>query len=472
MNGTRGDRAVVLGGGMAGLLAARVLSDAYAEVVVVERDALPVAAAHRRGVPQARHIHGLLARGQHALEDLFPGLTAELVELGAPAGDMLQDIRAYVGGHRFRPGASGLLAVQASRPLLEARIRARVRLLPPVVFMDGCDVAGVTASSDGGRVTGARVVRRLDGSAEETLPADLVVDATGHGSRTPVWLEMLGYRRPPVDRVRVGIGYASRIYRLSPGLLSGDLGVLNAATPAHPRGGAVAATEGGRFIATLYGVAGDWPPTDPEGFLGFAASLRFPDVGLILREAEPLDDPVGYRYPSSTRHHYERLPRFPEGLLAMGDAVCTFNPIYGQGMSVVALEALALRDHLGQQSAPHPMRFFKQTGRIVDVPWSMATSGDLAFPGVVGQRTAQMRLINGYVARLHAAAAHDAVIGRAFLRVAALVDPPQALLAPSLVARTLRAGGAWRGFGAHQALGQSRCPKPRAAATTTRGRQP
>jgi 2-polyprenyl-6-methoxyphenol hydroxylase-like FAD-dependent oxidoreductase len=435
-----GDRAVVLGGSMAGLLAARVLADAYADVVVVERDELPHAAAHRRGVPQSRHIHGLLARGQQALEELFDGLTAELVDLGAPAGDMLADMRAYFGGHRLQPGPSGLLAVQASRPMLEACLRARVRTVPCVEFLDRCDVVGLTTTSDGGRVTGARVVRRLAGSAEQTLTADLVVDATGRGSRTPAWLEMLGYPPPPVERVRIGIGYASRTYRLLPGLLDGDLGVLNAATPDRPRGGALAAMEDDRFIVTLYGILGDHPPTDPAGFADFAATLQFPDINDALREAEPLDEPVPFRHPASVRHRYERLSRFPEGLLVIGDALCTFNPIYGQGMSVVALQALALRAHLQQQTRPQPVRFFRRIGRVVDVPWSMATGGDLAFPNVVGQRTMQMRLLNGYLAKLHAGAAHDPHLGRAFVRVAGLVDPPQALLAPGVAVRVLRAG--------------------------------
>lgn len=440
MQGILGDRAVVLGGSMAGLLAARVLADAYAEVVVVERDELPHGAAHRRGVPQSRHIHGLLARGQLALEELFDGLTADLVDLGAPAGDMLEDLRAYFGGHRLQPGPSGLLALQASRPMLEASLRGRVRTLPSVEFMDRCDVAGLTTTSDGSRVTGARVVRGLDGSAEQTLTADLVVDATGRGSRTPAWLEMLGYPRPTVEQVRIGIGYASRTYRLVPGLLAGDIGILNAATPDHPRGGALAAMENDRFLVTLFGILGDYPPTDPQGFTDFAATLQFPDINQALRDAEPLDAPVRFRHHTSVRHHYERLPRFPEGLLVMGDAMCTFNPIYGQGMSVVALQALALRDHLQQQTRPQPVRFLRQIGRIVDVPWSMATGGDLAFPNVVGRRTMQMRLLNGYLAKLFAGAAHEPRLGRAFLRVAGLVDPPQALLAPGVAARVLRAG--------------------------------
>jgi hypothetical protein len=265
------------------------------------------------------------------------------------------------------------------------------------------------------------------------------VDATGRGSRTPAWLEILGYPRPPVERVQIGIGYASRTYRRVPGLLGGELAVLNAATPDHPRGGAIAAMENDRLLVTLYGILGDHPPTDPDGFADFAATLQFADISEVLRDAEPLDDPIPFRHPASVRHHYERLSTFPEGLLVMGDAVCTFNPIYGQGMSVVALQALALLAHLQQHTRPQPVTFFRQSGRLADVPWKMATGGDLAFPAVVGQRSLQMRLLNGYLAKLHAGAEHDPQLGRAFLRVAGLLDPPQALLAPGVVARVLRA---------------------------------
>jgi hypothetical protein len=324
--------------------------------------------------------------------------------------------------------------------MLEARLRARVRTLPSVGFMDGCDVVGLTSTSAGGRVTGARVVQRRDSSAEQTLTADLVVDATGRSSRTPVWLDMLGYRRPPVERVGIGLGYASRTYRLVPGLLDGQTAIITAATPGHPRGGALAVIEDDRFLVTLFGILGDHPPTDHVGFTTFAASLHFPDIHQVLRHAEPLDEPVPFRHPTSVRRRYERLGRFPEGLLVMGDAVCTFNPVYGQGMSVAAVQALALQAHLQQHAEPQPITFLRQVGRIVDLPWTMATGGDLAFPMVAGHRTVQMRVLNLYLAKLFAGAAHDPRLGRAFLRVAGLVDPPRALLAPGVAARVLRAG--------------------------------
>src|SRR5829696_6780343 len=229
-----GDHAVVLGASMAGLAAARVLADAYERVTVLERDALPAAAAHRKGVPQSRHAHALLAGGRAALEELFPGLTDELVAHGALSGDLQAEGRWYNRGLRLCPAPSDLQGIAVSRPLLEGSIRERVRALPNVRVVDRCDAAGLVATPDGRRVRGVRVIRRADGSAEEVLEADLVVDATGRGSRSPVWLEALGYPRPAQDEVRIGVAYASRIYRRRPDHADGDRAVVVAATVAPP----------------------------------------------------------------------------------------------------------------------------------------------------------------------------------------------------------------------------------------------
>jgi hypothetical protein len=191
-------------------------------------------------------------------------------------------------------------------------------------------------------------------------------------------------------------------------------------------------------MVTLAGILGDHPPTDPDGFLAFARSLRFPDIYEAIEDAEPLDDPVPFRFPASVRHRYERLHRFPDGLLVMGDAVASFNPIYGQGISVAALEALTLRRHLERGAEPRPRRWFRDLARVVDVPWDMAAGGDLVFPGVQGRRTRKLRLVSAYLARLHAAAAHDADLASAFVRVVGLVAPPQSLLRPSIAVRVLR----------------------------------
>ena len=437
-----GDHAVVLGASVAGLAAARALADAYERVTVLERDALPTAAAHRRGVPQSRHAHGLLAGGRVALEELFPGLTDELVARGAVSGDLQAETRWYNRGLRLRQEPSGLRALAVSRPLLEGCVCERVWALPNVRVVDRCDVAGLAGTPDGRRVRGVRVIRRADDSAEEVVGADLVVDATGRGSRSPVWLEALGYPRPAEEELRIDVAYASRVYRRRRDHLDGDLAVVVAATLDRPRSAAMLAMEGDRWIVTLSGYLGQRPPTDPDGFAAFAATLPAPDVFEVIADAEPLGDVLPARYPASVRRRYERLDRFPDGYLVTGDAVCGFNPVYGQGMSVAALEALALRECLRAGPAGLATRFFTKVARIIDIPWGIAVTADLRFPGVQGARTAKVRLVNAYLARFHVAAAADPVLGRAFLRVVNLMDRPEGLLRPAIAAHVL--GGSLR----------------------------
>ena len=438
MNGRIGDRAVVLGASMAGLLAARVLADRYGQVTVIERDELGPAAAHRRGVPHGRHIHVLAARGQQILEELFPGITSELIGQGAPAGRLLTDARLYFSGARLQQADAGLAMLCASRPLLEAQLRARVQSLANVRLHDRCDVVGLASTRDGRRIIGARILRRADGSAEEVLDADVVVDATGRGSRTPMWLEGFGYQRPKRDQIRIDLGYTTRTFRLPAETLDGNLAVLVAPTPEHPRAGALQALEGRRWMLTLAGILGDHPPTDAAGFLAFARSLRFPDIYDAIRDAEPLDDPVSFHFPASVRQRYERLAQVPASLLVVGDALCSFNPIYGQGMSVAAIEAETLRRLLERDGEPTPHCWFRDVARVVDVPWDMAAGGDLVFPGVPGRRTRKVRLLNAYLARLQTAAEHDAALASAFIRVAGLVDPPASLMRATVLLRVLR----------------------------------
>ena len=429
-----GSRAVVLGGGMGGLLAARVLSDAYSEVLVVDRDQLTGVTEPRRGVPHGRHAHALLARGQQILDDLFPGLTAELTAAGVPAGDLATDLRWYFNGRRLQPGRTGLLSISSTRPVLESHVRQRVSALSGVTFAEQCDIrALVTGPSN--RVTGVRICD-ADG-AERTELADLVIDATGRGSRTPVWLTELGYQRPEEDRVKIGLAYSTRLFRLRRDPYGSDLSINPVASPANPRGAFFPKLPGDMSMLSLTGILGDHPPTDDEGFLAFAKSLPVPDIYEAIQDAEPLDDPVTFRFPASVRRRYERLPSFPEGLLVLGDAVCSFNPVYGQGMTVAAMEAAILRDHLARGRL-RAREFFRDISRVIDAPWDISAGGDLSFPGVEGRRTLKVRLGNAYIARLHAAAASDGSLTAAFMRAAGLVDPPQALMRPSVLLRVLR----------------------------------
>jgi 2-polyprenyl-6-methoxyphenol hydroxylase-like FAD-dependent oxidoreductase len=438
MEERRTDRALVLGGGMAGLLAARVLAERYGEVQVLDRDDLTDAGlAARRGVPQAQHIHVLLPRGRQILERLFPGLTAELVADGAVEGDLLGDARVVLNGHRLAHCHGDLLTLSSSRPFLEAHVRDRVGRLPNVRLAEPCDVLGLEASPDGRQVTGVRIIRRSDASAAETLPADLVIDALGRGSRLPMWLGSLGYPPPAEERLDVDLGYVTRRFRLPPDALAGDWGALHGPVPGRPRGGATGRLEDGSWMVTLFGLAGDHPPRDDAGFERFAASLAAPDIHAVVRAGEPIGRPAVYRFPASLRRRYRRPDGLPRGVVPLGDGLCSFNPIYGQGITTAGLAALTLRRHLGTGSPLRPERLLDDLDRVLDPAWEMALGADLAIPEVHGHRSVRTRLGAAYLARLHAAAVHDATLATAFARVVGLVDPPHRLMRPGVAARVL-----------------------------------
>lgn len=437
MYDTNSNQAVVLGASMAGLLAARVLAERFEQVVVIERDVLPPAGEHRRGVPHGRHVHGLHPRGREILEELFPGFTATLTADGAVCGDVLGNARWQLSGHQLAQADIGLPGVFASRPFLEGHLRTMVARLPAVRLLQDTAVCGLTVTADKQAVTGAEVRTASEGPPAR-IPARLVVDATGRGSRIPVWLGELGYQRPAQERVEIGLGYATRTYRLRPGALGGDRLILTAGTPANPRMAALAVTEGGRHILTVGGICGDYPPADPAGFDAFVATLPSADIAVAIAGAEPLDDPVPFRFPASVRHRYERLPGFPAGLLVIGDAVCSFNPVYGQGMTVAAAQAMILRGLLARQVVPDARRYFRAITAAIDPPWDIAAGADLAFPQVPGNRPAKVRLVNAYLPRLHAAAARDEKLAAALVRVIGLKDRPEGLLRPDRMLRVLR----------------------------------
>ncbi|WP_405097041.1 FAD-dependent oxidoreductase [Micromonospora sp. NBC_01412] len=442
----RAGNAVVLGASMGGLIAARVLSDAYDTVTIVDRDILPEVAAPRRGVPQSRQLHVLLARGRQALDELFDGLSDELHRAGAPLVDLNGQVHWCNDGYPMRRSPSQLIGVGVSRPLLERTVRARVERLGNVRFRPPAEATGLLSTDDRRRITGVLVTPR-DGAAYR-LDADLVVDACGRASRTPGWLTALGCPAPAEQRVAVDVTYVTRNYERDPRHLDGLLGALTNAVPGRPRTGIVAAQEDGRFGVALAGVLGEQPPLDDEGYARFAESLGLPLISRLVREATPVGEPALMRYPASVRRRYERLRRFPLGYLVFGDALCSFNPVYGQGMTVAATEGLLLRTLLAGDRDRLWRRFFRGAGKLIDGPWSIAVGTDLRFPEVTGRRTVRVRLVNAYVHRLHAAARTDAVLGTAFLRVLNLVDPPHRLLRPAIVRRVLRGGASRSARGA------------------------
>ena len=436
-----GGHAVVLGASMAGLLAARTLADFYENVTIVERDMLPEAAANRRGVPQGRHVHGLLARGAQALEEMFPGVLDELARDGARLfdGRDLSALYYNINGHQMvRTGsASSFTAYAASRPFLEYHVRRRVSALPNVTLLEDHDVAGLTSTSDHGRITGVRTVDRCSRD-ESVLAADLVVDATGRGSRMPVWLDELGYGRPVEDHVVVHLSYSTQWLRMPAEALH-EMAVLIGVLPGRPTGMGMLGCEKNMWLFTLMGMAGGQPPCTRAEMFDWAEDFAPPHVLDAVRAAEPIGDVARHRFPSSQWRRYDKMRRFPDGLLVTGDAICSFNPIYAQGMTVAALETLALRDCLARGTSDLAPRFFRAAAKPIRQAWQLSAGGDLALPEISGEQSVATRLFNGYVDRILTAAEYDAAAMDQFSRVTALVDPAVRLLRPAMIWRAAAA---------------------------------
>lgn len=430
-----GEHAVVIGASMAGLLAAAALSESYEHVTLVERDELPAIGQGRKAVPQGRHAHALLASGQRAIETLLPGITDELIEAGARPLASMREIRMVIAGHHITQEAVGSDVLVASRPFIEGHVRRRVLSIGKISVRERCDTLDLLASPRGDRVIGLRV-RDRDGN-EDSLMADLVVAATGRDARIPAILDGLGYPRPAEDHLGVDIHYVSRRLRVRPGALDGDRLALIGARPGQPRGVMLMEQED-HWILTASGYGAEHrPPTDETSYLAFIASVAPPDVLAAIRTAEPLSDPVTHGFPASLRRRYESIKRFPGGLLVVGDAICSFNPLYGQGMSVAAMEAVVLRQCVAHGEHRLARRFFRAAGKIVDQAWDMAIGGDLALPEVAGHRTLTVRLSNAYVERLLRAAEHDPVVAAAFGDVSDLLTSSLAIMRPRILWRVL-----------------------------------
>ncbi len=433
--------AIVIGGSIAGLVTARVLADQFEQVTVLERDHFPDSPAPRPGVPQTRQIHVLLLKGQYILEELFPGLQTELGSAGAPEMDWSLDCIWYSLNRwapRFR---SGWVTRFASRELLEWVIRRRLLASSRVQFLQGREATGLLADEERSRITGVTFRFRPPDQGAGQLLGDLIVDASGRESRLPQWLETLGYGAPAVTTVNSFMGYASRFYR-QPDAAQDWLGMLVRGTPPHnKRGGALFPIEGNRWIVNLGAAGRDYPPTDEQGLLDFARSLPDPTLYNAIRNAEPLTPIYGYRRTENRLRHYERLRNWPESLVALGDAVCAFNPVYGHGMTVAAEGAVALGETLARargETRGVGRLFQKRLAQINATPWSLATSVDFLYPETEGPRPGRTsRLVDAYFKYLTLLSMEEREAYTEFQKVFHLLEPPNALFRPRMMTRVL-----------------------------------
>ncbi|HEX6799430.1 MAG TPA: FAD-dependent oxidoreductase [Ktedonobacterales bacterium] len=470
----RPEHAIVIGGSMAGLLAARVLADSFARVTLIERDRFPDGPVFRAGVPQSRHAHILLLRGRLLLEQFFPGIVAELRASGAENVNWPRDM-LWLSPGGWSARYDGIEMLTGSRELIEWTVRRRVAALPAMRFVERCDAVGLLPSADGKAVAGVRLRHRdsaagdEDGEApplrkDEELAADLVVDASGRDSQAPRWLEALGYPAPEQVTINPLLGYGSRYYARPPDLDLGWQGALFSGTPAAPRAAVLLPIEGNRWHVTVAGMGGDYPPTDNAGFLEFLRELRSPLLYDVLRDAAPLSPVVGYRRTENQMRRYERLAHRPERFVVLGDAACAFNPIYGQGMTVAALSAdllgTCLRERAssgdGQRAStgrPYDGRrssgdfggvagdFQRRLAGVIGLAWLLATGEDTRYPTTQGPRPGMSaRLAHRYFDRVIAATTDTPHVGRTFLSVAHLLIPPSALFSPRIAYAALATG--------------------------------
>lgn len=434
--------AIVIGGSIAGLLAARVLADSFAEVTVIERDKLPEQPELRKGVAQSAQPHVLFARGYRILEELFPGIGEDLAAAGAVLIDWAREFDQFGHGGWSATAEcpSNIVSFTCSRPLLEWAIRRRLAALPRVRFLEG-RVSGLLCNLNKTQVTGVSLSSNIDPTQ---LPAKLVVDASGRGSQAPHWLKSLGFSAPEETVVNPFLGYATRRYR-PPQDFQPDWKVMlvSQSPPNGTRLGYIAQIENHEWIVTLGGYGRDFPPLDDKGFLEFARSLPSPKFYQAIQDAKPVSPIYAHRATANRLKHYEKA-RLPEGFVALGDAVCALCPVYGQGMTVSALSVLVLRDWLDRYPpGDRPASVFQRNlAQSNSLSWMVATSQDSRFLTTAGRSEPGWlgKLLHGYTNQVLQRVNEDPELHILLMEIAHLIRSPIALYHPGTMMRVFAKG--------------------------------
>lgn len=441
-----GDRAVVIGGSIAGLLAARVLADYFTEVIVVERDRLPTEPKSRRGVPQSVQPHILLTKGYRILSELLgESFSAELLQAGALTIDWGREFYSYgeTGWMAHTSETSDLVSITCSRPLLEWAIAHQLKKHDRINFWLEHRVTGLIYDRDKHQITGI-TTSSSSSKDEKNITAQLIVDCSGRSSKTPQWLEDVGITAPPETVVNAHLGYATRRYREPKDFQAPwKVMLINHTPPENTRLGYLARIEGGEWIATLGGYEADFPPIDDRGFLDFARSLRHPSFYQAIAPAEPISSIYAYRATTNRLRHYEKID-LPSGFIVLGDAVCALCPVYGQGMTVSALSALVLQRWLNRAHSSFLPRklssssFQKNLAKSNSVHWNLATAQDSRFLKTKGRvkPTFFDSLLQPYIQRLQKRAADDPEVYISFMEIGHSLKSPLAFFAPKLLWRS------------------------------------
>lgn len=439
--------ALVIGGSMAGLLTGRILANHFDQVTIIERDYYPTEPSPRPGIPQSGHLHLLLSQGRIILEQLFPGVQAELLAAGATL--LTSDSKWYSPAGwapRLTPDSHSFIC---SRSLLDWTIHRRLAAFEKVRFLEGGTVKGLLANSDQTNVTGVTVrFRDQAGNIhQENLCADLVIDASGKVSQAPQWLEALGYVAPKVSVINGFVGYATRIYQAQDNHQADWQSIfISTSPPSRTRGAGIFPIEGKRWIVSLGGGDRDYPPTNEAGFLEFARSLPTPLIYNAIKDAQPLTPIYSYRGTENRMRHYESLSRQPENLIVVGHAACAFNPVYGQGMTVAALSAQILDKCLTQQRQKSTdgnldglaRQVQRQLAKVHDVAWLFATSQDCRYSGSVGgKQNFVTQIMIQYMDQVLKLVTEDEEICQTFLEVVHMLKPSSALFHPKIFVKAI-----------------------------------
>lgn len=441
-----GRHAIIIGGSVIGLMAARLLSPRFDKVTLIERDPFPEAPGPRKMTPQSNHYHILLRGGLLMLNELYPGFTGRMLELGSTPVRLGIDVLYHTpwgtgysqSGRMQAPRDLDQLILAQSRNLLEFGIRTFTLESANIIAMPGCTATSLHHES--GRVTGV-VVQTPAGT--QRLDADLVVDAGGRGSRTPKWLADLGYSAPLETQIGCDLAYTTSKFRIPAGIAdSHQIHAFYSAIP-DTRGAAMMHhIENDTWHISLQGRAPDYPAQDAEGFMEFARKLYNPDLYEMLKQAERVDELYHMRFPSAVLRHYEKLERFPEGYLVIGDAICSVNPVHGQGMSAHATTLRALNELLDARAAAGgsldglAQQFFPRAAELISNPWTLAAMSDfIMYSGTQGDKPADLEQVYQYMQGLDMLSVEDADVHALLADVYNLVQPISALFGNDLPAK-------------------------------------